>query len=457
LAWHRLIPVIVLALGTAIPCVAQDAAQRMDQVVQSFVDAEQFTGSVLVARADAVIFKKSYGFANLEWNIPNAPDTKFRLGSITKEFTAAAILLLEERGKLKLQDPLKQYLPDIPEAWNSITLHQLLTHTSGITEIVALPGFETIQLSPTTPEKTLALLRDRPLDFAPGEKFSYSNSGYIVLGAVIEKASGQSYEQFLRENIFTPLGMNDSGYDWNASIITHRASGYAPGANGLSNAGFVNMSIPFAAGGLYSTVEDLLRWKRAMFSNTLLFAESVRKMTTPEKFDYGMGLMMMTSRGRPVIQHGGAIDGFKAFLVYYPQDGVIVVALANSESSKPTVIAALLGALAHGDAVTPPAEWKAVSVPVATLRKYIGTYESQRPEKDQFKIALDGNRLVVRRWADDAPHPLIPRSPTTFLAAELDTEVEFVRNKKGIADRIALIRGHFDDSARRVSMENPRD
>jgi CubicO group peptidase (beta-lactamase class C family) len=446
----QIISFIVLALGTTGSCVAEDLARRMDQVVQSYVDANQFTGSVLVAGADTVLFEKSYGFANLEWNIPNTPDTRFRLGSITKQFTAACILLLEERGKLKRQDFIQQYLPDIPETWNQITIHQLLTHTSGITELLGLPHFETTQLSPTTPEKTIALLRDRPLDFAPGEQFSYSNSGYIVLGSIIEKVSGQRYEQFLRENILTPLGMHDTGYDSNSAIITHRASGYASGENGLNNAGFIHMTVPFAAGGLYSTPEDLLRWERALFSHTLLSSESVRKMTTPEKFDYGMGLAMMTTHGRPVIQHGGVIEGFKTFLTYFPQDGVTVVVLANSESSRPAVIAAMLGALAHGDRVTPPAEWQAVSVPLETLKKYVGTYESPRPEKDQFKIALNGKRLTVQLWSGQVPLTLVPHSPTTFLVAEIDTEIEFVRNRKGVADRLMLIRGHFDDSAQRV-------
>jgi CubicO group peptidase (beta-lactamase class C family) len=448
---------VVLAFGAVMNCVAQTPVQRMDQVVQSYVDAKQFMGSVLVGQGDTVLFEKSYGSANLEWNIPNAPDTKFRVGSVTKQFTATCILLLEERGKLKLSDPIKQYLPGIPETWNPITIRQLLTHTSGITELVGLPDFETTQLSPTTPEKTIALLRDKPLDFVPGAQFSYSNSGYIVAGAIIEKVSGQSYEQFLQENIFTPLGMSGSGYDLNATVIPNRASGYASGPNGLSNASYVHMTVPFAAGGLYSTSEDLFHWNQALFGYQVLSESSVHQMTTPEKFDYGMGLAMMTSRGRPVIQHGGVIEGFKAFLSYYPESRVTVVVLANSEISRPASIASLLGALAHGDKVIPPAEWKAVSVPPAVLKRHVGVYESPRPEKDQFKISLDGNRLTVEQWPGDEPKALIPRSPTVFLAAELDTEFEFVKNKAGLTDRIKMIRMHFDDTAERISVSKWSD
>jgi CubicO group peptidase (beta-lactamase class C family) len=186
---------------------AQDAAAQLDEVVQTYVQNRTFMGSVLVARDAKVILNKGYGSANLEWSIPNTPTTKFRLGSITKQFTAASILLLEERGKLKLEDPIKMYLADAPSAWDRITIFNLLTHTSGILNFTSLAEYKTLQLSDTPPAKTIATVRDRPLDFFPGEKMSYSNSGYILLGYVIEKITGGSYEQFVLDNIFTPLGM----------------------------------------------------------------------------------------------------------------------------------------------------------------------------------------------------------------------------------------------------------
>src|SRR6185369_12555544 len=184
---------------------AQDAAQ-LDEVVQGYVQNKTFMGSELVARDAKVILNKGYASANLEWNVPNTPTTKFRLGSITKQFTAASILLLEERGKLKLEDPIKMYVPDAPSAWDRITIFNLLTHTSGIPNFTSLAEYKTLQLSDSPPVKTIATVRDRPLDFFPGEKMSYSNSGYILLGYVIEKITGASYERFVRDNIFTPLG-----------------------------------------------------------------------------------------------------------------------------------------------------------------------------------------------------------------------------------------------------------
>ena len=244
-------------------CPAQDIA-RMDQVVQSYVNNQSFMGSVLVARGSQVLLNKGYGSADLEWNIPNSPTTKFRLGSITKQFTAASILLLEQRGKLNINDPVKKYLPDAPAAWDKITVFHLLTHTSGIPSFTSFPDYAKLEPFPTTAEQLVARFKDKPLDFAPGEKWSYSNSGYVLLGYLMEKITGASYEKFVSENIFVPLGMKDSGYDSNSAVIAHRASGYVHGTNGFENAGFIHMSVPHAAGALYSTTEDLLKWEQGL-------------------------------------------------------------------------------------------------------------------------------------------------------------------------------------------------
>src|SRR5262245_11585088 len=307
---------------------AQEAA-RLDQVVQTYVDNKTFMGSVIVARGADVLLSKGYGSANLEWDIPNTPATKFRLGSITKQFTAASILLLGERGKLKLDDPLKLYMPDAPASWDRITIFNLLTHTSGIPNFTALPEYRALQVVDTPVLKTIGEVRDKPLDFFPGEKMSYSNSGYIVLGYVIEKISGGSYEKFVQDNIFAPLGMKDSGYDSNTAIIPHRASGYVPSPNGPVNAGYIHMSIPHAAGALYSTTEDLLRWEQALFGGKIVSAESLRKMTTPFKNNYALGVTVQTANGKTAIQHGGGIDGFNTFLSYCPDDKLTVTVLGN--------------------------------------------------------------------------------------------------------------------------------
>ncbi len=217
---------------------------RMEDIVQSYVSEKEFMGGVLVACGSNVLLNKGYGFANLEWEIPNSPSVKFRLGSVTKQFTAASILLLQERGKLKVTDPVKKYMQDAPAGWDKITIFNLLTHSSGIPNFTSFPDYASQEPFDTTPEKLVARFRDKPLEFQPGEKMSYSNSGYVLLGYLLEKISGESYEKFVQDNIFTPLGMKDSGYDSNSAIISHRAAGYVPGPTGPTNAGFINMTVP---------------------------------------------------------------------------------------------------------------------------------------------------------------------------------------------------------------------
>ncbi|HEX6162527.1 MAG TPA: serine hydrolase domain-containing protein, partial [Vicinamibacterales bacterium] len=309
--------IAVVLLFVAVSARAQDVA-RMEQVIQTHVASGTFMGTVLAARDGAIVLDKAYGMANLELDVPNTPDTKFRLGSITKQFTAAAILLLEERGKLKLDDPVKTYLPDAPMAWDRVRVFNLLTHTAGIPNFTALADYATIKLSARSAESAYAAVKDRALEFGPGEKYSYSNSGYVVLGAIIEKVSGQSYEKFLADNIFTPLGMNDSGYDSNLEIIKRRASGYIRTPNGYRNAGYIHMSVPHAAGALYSTTRDLLKWQQALFAGRVISKASLDRMTTPFKDDYALGVVSQTQKGRRLIVHGGGIDGFNTSLAYYP-------------------------------------------------------------------------------------------------------------------------------------------
>src|SRR5262245_57930638 len=370
---RRLIAVGLLLAGTGLAQSVDPA--RMDQIAQSYVANKQFMGSVLVARGTEVLFNKGYGSANLEWQIPNTPTTKFRLGSITKQFTAASILLLEERGKLKVEDPVKKYVPDAPAAWDKVTIFHLLTHTSGIPSFTGFSDYRARETAAITPEKLVEWFRDKPLEFEPGEKWNYSNSGYALLGYLIEKISGQSYSDFVQQNIFTPLGMKDSGYDSNSAIIAHRAAGYAPGKNGPSNAGFVHMTIPFSAGALYSTTEDLLRWEQGLFGGKVLTPAALAKSTTPFKQDYAFGLSVSTKDGHKVIAHGGGIQGFNTFLAYYPDDKLVVVALANINGPAADQIAGQLGHVAHGEQVVLASERKEITVSPTILAKYVGTYE----------------------------------------------------------------------------------
>jgi CubicO group peptidase (beta-lactamase class C family) len=337
--------VFALLLSTAPP--SAQSVDAFDAIVQPFVAEGRFMGAALVARADEVVFSKAYGSANLEWNVPNEPSTKFRIGSVTKQFTAALILLLEEDGKLIIQDPLSRHVTETPESWKDITLFHLLTHTSGIRNFTALPDYRVRQVQPISPADQLERLRDEPLDFAPGSEFRYSNSGYLMLGHVIERVTGRPYADVLRERIFTPLGMTASGHDSNSAIIPNRAAGYAPGPNGPENARFIHMTVPHAAGALYSTTGDLHRWVRGLFGGRLLSAVSLRKMTTPNRNNYALGLTVRDADGRHMIAHGGGINGFNTFLAYYPDTEITVAVLANINGNVPSQIAGALASAAH--------------------------------------------------------------------------------------------------------------
>jgi CubicO group peptidase (beta-lactamase class C family) len=437
---------VLAILLLAANCFAQDTA-RMDEVVQSYVSSGQFMGSVLVAQDQDVLFSKGYGSANLEWNIPNSPTTKFRLGSITKQFTAAAVLLLEEQGKLKIEDPIKKYLPDSPATWDKITIYHLLTHTSGIPSITNLPEFRKLEPFPLTPEENMSYVRDKPLEFAPGGNFNYSNSGYVLLGVLIEKVSGQTYQEFLKENIFTPLGMKDSGYDSNSDIIQQRASGYSPGPDGPINSGFVHMSTPFSAGALYSTTEDLLRWESALFGGKLLSPASLAKMTTPFKNNYALGVGINMVNGRKQISHGGGINGFNTFLAYYPETKITVAALGNLNGSAPQMIAGKLAALAHGETVELPLEKKEISVSPDILNQYVGTYQLA-PNMD-LTVTLEGDHLMAQPTGQ-GKLTVYAMSETKFFLKMVDATIEFFKDDKGAVSHLMLYQGRSESAARRT-------
>ena len=271
-------------------------------------------------------------------------------------------------------------------------------------------------------------MRDKPLDFPPGEKMSYSNSGYLVLGHVIEQVAGTSYEKFVTDNIFTPLGMKDSGYDSNTAVIPHRAAGYVPAPAGPVNAGFVHMSIPHAAGALYSTTEDLLRWEQGLFGGKLLSPASLAKMTTPFKSDYALGVVVRTANGRKVVQHGGGIDGFNTYLAYYPDNKLTVAVLANINGETPGQIATKLADLAFGGSVKLTSERKEIPLPVATLSKYAGTYEVA-PGVNMV-MRLDGDHLTTQ-LPGQPQFPVFPESETKFFLKVVDAQVEFFMDASG--------------------------
>lgn len=416
----RPIRYVIALLFVASTAFAQDTA-RMEQVIQSHVQNRTFMGAVLVAKGDTILLSKGYGSADLEWEIPNTPATKFRLGSITKQFTAAAILLLEERGKLSTSDPVKKHMPDAPAAWDAITIHHLLTHTSGIPNFTSLKEYVSLRGTATTVDKTIAVFRDRPLDFAAGERMSYSNSGYLVLGHLIEKLSGGSYEAFVQANLLAPAGMTDSGYDSNTRIIARRAAGYVPGPGGFSNAGFIHMTVPHGAGALYSTTGDLLKWERGLLGGKLLSPASLQKMLTPDKNNYAYGLVVQTMKDRRQVAHGGGIDGFNTSMAHYPASGITVIVLGNVNGMAPDQMAGQLGAVAHGEAVQLSSERKEIALPAAAAR-FAGVYEMA--PKVTMSVFVEGSRIFAQ-LSGQPRLEMFAESETAFFLKVVDAQITF--------------------------------
>lgn len=418
---------------------------RMNEIIQSYVTDGQFIGAILLAHKGKVIIDKGYGSANLEWQIPNAPDTKFRLGSITKQFTAASILLLEERGNLNIDDMLSKHMTDTPPAWKDITIFHLLTHTSGIPNYTAFPDFNDFAATTksVTPMEMIDLFIDKDLNFEPGSQYDYCNSGYVILGHLIEKISGMSYQEFVVNHIFKKLGMIDSGYDSNSEIILRRASGYNASQNEFMNTEYLNCCIPYSAGSLYSTTHDLHKWQQELFNGRVLTAASFNKMTTPYKDHYGLGVVIKTIDGCKLIGHGGGINGFKTNMVYSPDEDLLVIVLSNliTAGFVPQNIALKLVKLSRGINVIIPSERNETVVSPEILNKYIGTYDLSSTNKIEISID-DGNLMALVAYQPKIK--LIPESETRFFSRIPDMQIEFLKDTQGSFTSLVLCQDEED-------------
>jgi len=328
----------ILLVGFQHIALAQDHAAKIQEVLALAHKYRQFNGSALVAENGKVVYKGAFGLANMEWNIPNTPDTKFRLGSITKQFTATLTMQLVEQGKIKLDAKISDYLPDYrKDIGQKVTIHQLLTHTSGIPSYTGQPGFfENVSRNPYKVDDFVKKYASGNLEFEPGSKYSYNNSGYFLLGAIVEHVTGKPYEQVLKENIFDPLGMKNTGYDRHDTIIPKRATGYGKTPDGYTNAGYLDMSIPYAAGSMYSTVEDLYLWDQALYTDKVLSAQSKALMYKPFLQNYAYGWVVNKASFKQngnevqVIRHGGGINGFTTTIVRFPTEKNLIVMLDNT-------------------------------------------------------------------------------------------------------------------------------
>jgi CubicO group peptidase (beta-lactamase class C family) len=416
---------LLAASGLVATARAQDHTPRFEEYMSACVEVNHFSGAVLVSKDGKTLFSKGYGLANIEHQVLNTPRTKFRLGSITKQFTAMAILILQERGKLKVEDPVGKYFDDAPRAWEGVTIRHLLTHTGGV-----------------------------PSYFKPGEKFHYSNSCYFLLGAIIEKVSGKTYEAFLKEAIFDPLDMKDTGYDHPATILPGRASGYSLGKDGLVNAEYLDMAQPYSAGSLYSTVEDLARWDRALNEGKLISKDSYAKMYTPLKNNYAYGWVVTTAKGRKEIQHGGGINGFVTQILRYPDQKVCVVVLCNVLPMNPGRVAHDLAAIAFGEPYERPSARKVAKVDPKVYDAYVGRYQVE--PKVIASVAREGDHLRIR-LTDQPEIEMFPESESVFFLKVVEATIRFVKDDKGKVGHMVIRQGGREVKCRRLEGEAGKD
>lgn len=379
--------------------VDKEVASRIDAAIAPYYKATDPGATVIVVRDGKTVLRKAYGMADVGNEVAMKPGATMRLGSITKQFTSTAILMLAEEGKLSVSDPITKFLPDYPTKGKNITIEHLLTHTSGIVSYTGKPGFKDQLNRNLSVTQMIDGFKNDPLEFEPGTKYAYNNSGYFLLGAIIEKVSGVPYAKFVEDRIFTPLDMRHTGYEGQERDISMRAAGHSKEKSVFTPAASLSMSQPYAAGALVSTVDDLAKWDAAVSSGKLLKQASWTQAFTPYKLadgkstGYGYGWGVSKVRGATEVGHGGGINGFSTYALRLPDQKVYVAVLTNADGGfvPPQVVAKKAAAIAMGN---PYPEQKVAAVDAATLDSYTGTYKDDKVTRI---VRRDGDHLTVQR------------------------------------------------------------
>ena len=413
----------------------KELTSKLAKYMQAQVEVNNFSGTVLVTKNGSVLLKKAYGLADYEWNIKNTVATKFLLASVTKQFTAAAILQLVEKGKLSLQDPLSKFLPDYPKA-DSVTIHMLLSHSSGL----AL-GFKELALSTISNDSAYSAIKKIPYEFSPGTKSAYSNIGYYLLGKIIEKVSGETYAVFLRKNIFDKVGMKHTGVSNNDSIISKKAKVYCRTVKGFIHNPYINWGFNIGHDGVYSTVEDLALWDKALYGTTILSTEMKKLMFTShndENWGYGFIINPFYNHGHQLIAHDGGFFGTMTSFNRFTDDNLFVTVLSNNESFS-YIIGYGLSAIALQKEVELPYKHYQTKIDTALYANYAGQYG---------KIEII--RITDKLYYNSVEMELLPESKTKFFRADNnDRTVEFIQDKSGICLAIVLTKGGVKEVVKR--------
>ncbi|HLS48291.1 MAG TPA: serine hydrolase domain-containing protein [Gemmatimonadales bacterium] len=436
----RTLAFIVLSLAGSRLDAQDSRIARLQSYLAAAAELGHLQGSVLVAESSAVLVDTAFGFANIELGVSNTPETRFRVASVTKQFSAMAIAMLAEEGKLRISDPIGRWLDSIPAEWSGITIHHLLRHTSGISDYEEwFGGYDTQAYSNYMAQDSAAwrIVRDakkRPLDFPPGSEFHYSNSAYILLGFIIERAAGMPYEDFLRTRIHEPLGMTRSGQDHSHELLPDRASGYfiRPGAfpvayyNGLGRADYVNafyqlMQPPQADAGLVTTARDLYQWDQALYAERLVTRAMRDSIFTPGLGRYGYG-WFIAADGPDGVTHGhsGGLPGFTCYIMRIPEHHRTIIVLGNQNRLGRTVRD--LAAIMRGDSVANPRARHLVSPDSARNAARVGIYFTE--SGDSVRVSQQGPMLVAF-WAGRWRTPMLQERDGTYYLPTPDATARF--------------------------------
>jgi CubicO group peptidase (beta-lactamase class C family) len=410
--------------------IAQNLAADVDALLSTQYKAGEPGAVVLISKSGKPVYKKAFGMADLENNVPMRTENVFEIGSITKQFTAVAILMLMEQGKLSLEDPVTKFIESYPMNDHMITIHHLLTHTSGIKSYTGMERWTKLWRNDMTPSDMIDLFKNEPMEFAPGEKWNYNNSGYFLLGYIIEKASGMSYPEYLQKNIFTPLDLKNTYYGSKSRVIANRAQGYQREGTAFVNAEYLSLTQPYAAGSIMSTVEDLLIWNNAVQSNKIVKKETIQKAFTNYKLkngkplNYGYGWGLNEINGSPTIEHSGGIFGYSTNAIYLPKEDVFVVAYSNCDCNPPGDVSTRIAALAVGKPFADPSA--KIKLDEAYAKSLTGVYEF---EDGAIRIITYENGQLYSQRPGSTKYKIFPQDKVTFTFEAGISMLQFVFDK----------------------------
>ena len=428
-----LLPLVLFCI--AMQACSQTVEQKIDELLRAYANQNKLNGTVLVAEKGKIVYEKGFGYRNAEMKVPNDVNSIFQIGSITKQITAAVIMELQQEGKLSVHDKLSKYFPGFTNG-DKITIENLLTHTSGIhnytEDSVIMKNDVTKHYSQ---DQMMTLFKSYRPDFEPDAKWSYSNSAYSILGYIIEKVENKPYEQVVRQRIFQPLGMNNSGFDFTHLSNPNKTTGYFSLSPKAAVAPIVDSTIAFSAGAIYTTVGDLYKWDRAIYTDKILKPESWKAVFTPYKNKYGYGWSIDSAFGKPFVAHSGGIHGFSSYIIRFPQDEAVVIAFDNSSSSALGTIARDVAAIMFNQPYKVPAARKEVKIDTVILKQYVGDYEIA----PGFIITIsfkDGG--LKAQPTGQGIFDLYAEKENLFFLKVVDAEVEFIKDANGVVTQMIL-------------------